>query len=180
MFDRPSESPSNPMSVCATYLSCKAKGDCRLGPQPATRLQVESVDLAQHSMPPRPAGKRDQGLFDPADGAEEATIAVISGRGFDRPIDHRRPAHDCVPHTKTPVAAIPAVISIIAHREILVRGNDELTVLNVGHDVDRPFRTQPGVKVIAIGWREIIAEGIAPRRVMDHIGLEEPLSAHTK
>src|SRR5580700_5074157 len=161
------------MSVCATYRSCKAKCGRRPGPPSAT-----SVDLAQHSMPPRPAGKMNQRLFDPAGGAQEASIAVISGRGFDRPIDHRRSAHDRVTVDKAPVAAIPTVISVIAHREITICGNDELALLDVGHEFEGPFRTQSGVKVVAIGWREIIAEGIAPRRVMNHIGLPKPLAVN--
>src|ERR1700752_594748 len=97
---------------------------------------------AQHSAPTRARRQMQQSIEDAAQPLPEGDLAVVGGTGFDRPVDQKRAAHDRVAIDKSPVSTVGAVVTIVAHGEVLSVGYDDLIALNVLLDFVGPLRNQ--------------------------------------
>src|SRR5215470_4795117 len=71
---------------------------------------------------------------------ERAFPRVIVALRFDRPIDQERPPHNRVAVHKAPEAAVPALIAIISHGEVLPWRHDNFAALHKFSHFLRPFR----------------------------------------
>src|SRR5260370_42602634 len=70
---------------------------------------------------------------------EGAFRVVVAARRFYRPINQEWPPHDGIAVHKSPVTAVLAVISIVAHREILSWRDNKFVAMNVLTDLRLPF-----------------------------------------
>src|SRR5258708_40067116 len=67
-------------------------------------------------------------------------------RGWKREIDHQGPAHDVGPGDKSPIAAVQAVVTIVAHHKIMVRWHHQLAAIHVIREFISPVAVHvPGI-----------------------------------
>src|ERR1700733_7733056 len=98
--------------------------------------------------------------------------------GFHRPVDNYGPAHDCVAANESPVAAVPTMVAIVSHREIIIRGNDKLALSDVVIYVGGPFGAYHWIVNLASDRRKIVAKWIVAARIVDSVRLNEHRAIH--
>src|SRR5260370_38681528 len=123
--------------VCAAWLKI-------LADQGLEAKMPRSVDRAQHAVPARARGYLDERAEDTHKAAPERALAVIFFGTLHRPVDHHRPAHNRFAIDEAPVAAVPAVVSIVSHGEIVAGRHDHFPILDVFEDLICPFRLHAG------------------------------------
>src|SRR5580704_14544371 len=136
------------------------------------------MDLVHHTPPARARRKMQKILSYGAQRSGDPPIRVVLRRGVHGPVNHYRAAHDGIAVHEAPIAAVPAAIAIIAHHKITISRNHELAMMNVAQNFFRPFRTQADFGEVASRGREIVAEGVFERCVMDHIWLRVWFAVH--
>src|SRR5271155_1915170 len=65
-------------------------------------------------------------------------VVLVFGR-HERPVNEERSAYDVLAGHEAPVAAIEAVRAVVAHDEVAAVGNNEVTVLDVVGEIERPL-----------------------------------------
>src|SRR5713101_1269436 len=79
----------------------------------------------QHAAPAGPGRQMDERIEDPRHSGPETRIAVIRAGRIQGPVNQEGPAHDGVVVHKTPVAAVAAPVTVVAHGKVLAwRHND--------------------------------------------------------
>ena len=134
------------------------------------------MDQAQHAVPASLGAQMHQSLYQTVKYARGITRSIIAGSRLHGPINQNGPANDGIAPNKTPIAAVPAAVAIIAHREIFVIGNDQFPVLHMIEDLHAPLAPQSRLQKITVCRREIIAKRISVSRIVDHVRLIEPFS----
>jgi hypothetical protein len=81
--------------------------------------------------------------------AHSGLLVLCLGRE-EGPVDEERAAYDVFAWYEAPVAAIQADKAVVAHSEVVARWDDEVSVLDVGGEIDLPGCGY----VAALGWRD--------------------------
>jgi SAM-dependent methyltransferase len=68
-----------------------------------------------------------------------------------------------VPSNRTPVAAVPAMIAIVAQGEVRVRRHDEFSLLDIAENLFGPLRLQAWRQFICPDWRKVEKKRIVRR-----------------
>src|ERR1700682_1529310 len=108
--------------------------------------------------------------------AVEAAVRLVIARSLHRPVnDHGTPPDGVAVH-KAPDTAVPTMVAIVTHRKILVWGNYNFAVMDVGKNLVGPLRLHIGLQELFSTRREVITKRIiGRRRIAGHIRLVEPL-----
>src|ERR1700722_2471597 len=131
-----------------------------------------------HTPPARARGKMQKILRSGPQRSKKISPGVICWSSFYGPVNHHRPAHHGAAIHKTPIAAVPTAIAIISHHEIIIRWNDQLSVVDVAENLFRPFRANSDFREIAARGRKIIAKRIFISCIVDHIWFVEEIVIH--
>src|SRR5437879_2131680 len=103
-----------------------------------------SVNRAQHAVPAGSRGYFNQGTQDANQTAPEGTFAVFLFGTLNGPVNQHGPAHNRLAIDEAPVAAVPAVVPIVSHGEIVAGRNHDFSILNVLENLIGPFRLHAG------------------------------------
>src|ERR1700730_17579706 len=95
---------------------------------------------------------------------ESSTDSLTDSRSILRPIDIKRFAEDFVPSNWPPIAAVPAMVAVIAHGEVLIWRHSKFAVANVLKDFVRPLGLHAGLQSFRAARREVVPERIKWRR----------------
>src|SRR5437899_1750899 len=87
------------------------------------RVFIRSTNQTKHAVPPGQLQQVGQRLSR----MDEFITGAVRFRAFDREIDHQGPAYDVGPRYKSPIAAVQTVVTVVAHHEVMVRGNYQFT-----------------------------------------------------
>src|SRR5260370_10908243 len=89
---------------------------------------------------------------------ESSTECLTDSRFVVRPIDIKPLCEDLVPRNRPPVAAVPAMLAVIAHGEVLFRRDSKFVVVNVLKNFVRPFGLHAGLQIFGTVRREVVPE----------------------
>ena len=135
------------------------------------------MDRAQHSVPAGSRGYLNESTQDAYNSAAEGAVVIFVFGTLHGPVDHYGSAHDGLASYKAPVPAVPAMVSIVSHGEIVSGRHHEFSILDVLENLIGPLRLHAGNYVIVASRREIVEEGvIGSGGVMIGIGFSEPLA----
>src|ERR1041385_8721492 len=97
-------------------------------------------------------------------------------RAFHREIDHQGPAHDVGPRYKSPVAAVKTILAIIAHHEVVLRGNHQFAIAHIIRQLVAPAPVNLPRVALLVG--KVVAVAIGYPLLMDHVAF--PTSRATR
>src|SRR5437868_5380508 len=97
------------------------------------------MNSMQHPAPACAGGQVRQSVKHSTQALSESRLPVISRSRVHRPINQKRAAHDGIAVNKTPVAAVKAVVTVVAHCKISSGRNDKFVALNIPSNVSSPF-----------------------------------------
>ena len=92
-----------------------------------------------------------------------SAYGLTDSRSVSRPIDIERLTEDFVLSNRTPVAAVPAMIAIVAQREVRIRRYDEFSLLDMAENLFGPLRLQGWRQFICPDWRKVEKKRIVRR-----------------
>src|SRR5207245_7136321 len=148
-----SAEPTTRQGVCAAWLRIVADQKAEAKRQPGSPTHAafasvgvgqRSVNRAQHAVPAGSRGYFNQGTQDANQTAPEGTFAVFLFGTLNGPVNHHGPAHNRLAIDEAPVAAVPAVVPIVSHGEIVAGRNHDFSILNVLENLIGPFRLHAG------------------------------------
>src|SRR5215467_7944455 len=119
-------------------------------------LELKSVHQVEHPAPARFIKKMHDHVEEKAYSFSGLFAFVLVAGGIERPVDEQRTAHDVFPGYKSPVAAVQANVTVVAHAEEAVRRHQQFAIAQVGPHLHRPF----GVCAVVLAVGKILAEFI--------------------
>src|SRR5438445_10231368 len=111
-----------------------AIADCEV-----SQRKARLMNSMEHPAPACARGQVRQGVKHSAQALSKSRLPVISRSRVHRPINQKRTAHDGIAVNKTPVAAVKAVVTVVAHCKISSGWNDKFVALNIPSNVASPF-----------------------------------------
>jgi len=96
------------------------------------------VDDFQGALPACIGEEMERYVSHPRDFVGNPVLVVLVIGRFERPIVKQRSADDVFARHKPPVARIEAVVAVIAHHEVLARGNDQIAVDHIFGKLHKP------------------------------------------
>src|ERR1700686_3235479 len=102
----------------------------------------------EHAGPSRPRGQMGNSIQEVQQPPVEGPVHFVFTGALNRPVDDHRAANDCFAVYKPPESAVPTVIAIIAHREVFVRWDYKLPIMNVCKDLTGPLRLHISLQIL--------------------------------
>src|SRR5260370_17611505 len=122
--------------------------DCPASPLGARAMTSLSNEM-ECALPAGLVEDVDQDVCYEGDPFSHALLVDLIGWRLKRPIDEHGAADDVLARNEAPVAAVQALRAVVAHREYLAWGDDQVVSLNVIRQIVLPAR---GEAVVGVGW----------------------------
>src|SRR5260370_5996564 len=132
--------------------------DCPASPLGARAMTSLSNEM-ECAVPAGLVEDVDQDVAHEGDALAHALFVDLIGWRLKRPIDEHGAADDVLARNEAPVAAVQALRAVVAHREYLAWGDDQVVSLNVIRQIVLPAR---GDAVVGVGWDagEVVPIGV--------------------
>src|ERR1700758_2684453 len=115
----------------------------RQGLRLAVAIPVAGSLMSLHQMkgatPPGLVEEMKNDMPNEGDTIGDAGALVLVLGGDKRPIHKERAADDVLTGNKAPVTAVEAVGAVVSHGEVAARRHNQIAILNVIRQIERPF-----------------------------------------
>ena len=94
----------------------------------------------EHSMPARLIKEMEHDMTHEADPVGHGCLVDLIIRRDEGPVYEHGSADDVLPGYKTPVATVERDHAVVAHGKVIPLGHNQIAVLNMSRQIDRPGR----------------------------------------